>query len=100
LVTRLIDLRRGRPAFVGVGVHRYYAKLFDGFRIQTQHRFSNIACLCLVNVNAIQRHVGLVASPAGHVASWRHLGLQGQQRQYSTPFDGQLGQLRTAKIVS
>src|SRR5205807_9099047 len=28
-----IDLRRGRPPFVGVGSHRNYPKLFDGFGI-------------------------------------------------------------------
>src|SRR6266567_3451320 len=48
-----VDLRRGRPALVGVGVHRNYAKLFDGLRIQPQHRFANIARLRIVDVPAV-----------------------------------------------
>src|SRR5581483_4478633 len=77
-----------------------YAKLFDCFSIQSEHGGIDVVGLRFVDVNTVQRDVGLVRTRSRDVAGAGDARLQRQKRNRIARFEWELSDLLLYKVVS
>ena len=95
-----VDLGCGAAALVRIGIDRFNTKLRDGLCIQSQHVPAEGVRFCVVNIDAVQRNVGLVAARAGNVAFFRHGRLQCEQVLHVAVVQGQFENLLVLDVVA
>src|SRR6266496_5509241 len=122
LLGKDVDLRTRRSSLIGVSIRSSDTEFLNRFRVQTQNgsggdvsaiaiqrpknqaiggtRNLRISSLGIVDVHAVQRHVGLISSRAGDVTLSRRTRLQTEQIDDVARFEWQLRNLQGVEIVA